>query len=120
MEIILIFFIEKYLKIFLINNDRVILRNLVIYLYDFNITFKSRKKVIDNRIRVNTEVIINIEDINPKFISGFLREFRNRDFQRPGFRRIYINNNKNNNSNNKRNITGSSTDDNKSIKIIIE
>ena len=85
LEIVLIFPTEEYLKIFLIDDNRVIFGNLIIYLYNFNITFKFQKEVIDNKIRVNTEVIINIKNISPKFINRFFKEFKNRDFRRPGF-----------------------------------
>ena len=57
----------------------------MIYLYDFNIIFKSQKEIINNRIGVNIEVIINIENINPKFVNKFLRKFKNKDFRRPDF-----------------------------------
>ena len=92
----------------------------MVYLRDFNITLKSRKEIIDNKIKVNIKIVINIENINPKFISGFFREFKNRDFRRPNFRRIRINSNRNNSGNNKYNIIGSSINDNKSIKVIIK
>ena len=68
------------MKVFLIDDDRVIPKNLIIYLYNFNITFKFWKEVINNRIRVGTEVIINIENINLKFVNGLFKEFKNRDF----------------------------------------
>ena len=68
------------MKVFLIDDDKVIPGNLIIYLYNFNITFKSRKKIINNRVGINTEVIINIKNINPKFINKFLKEFKNKDF----------------------------------------
>ena len=40
LKVVSVFFTEEYLKIFLIDNDKVIPGNLVIYLYDFNIIFK--------------------------------------------------------------------------------
>ena len=85
LEVVLVFLVEEYLKVFLINDDKVILKNLIIYLYNFNITFKFRKEVIDSRIEVSTEIIINIKNINLKFINKFLKKFKNRDFRRPGF-----------------------------------
>ena len=120
LKIVSVFPTEKYLKIFLINNNRIIFKNLIIYLYDFNVTFKSQKEIIDNRIRVSIKIIINIENINPKFINGFPKEFKNKDFQRPDFRRIRTDSNKNNSGNNKYNIISSSVNNNKNIKFIIK
>ena len=80
LKIISVFPTEKYLKIFLIDDNKVIPGNLIIYLYDFNIIFKSRKEVIDNKVGISTEIIINVENINPKFINEFPREFKNRNF----------------------------------------
>ena len=40
LKIVSVFLTEEYLKIFLIDDDKIIPRNLIIYLYNFNVIFK--------------------------------------------------------------------------------